>query len=55
MNWIKTKLLKWLIPDRQYYIQMDGFHSHFHSIFNDVVTGEIHYGEEITDEDSDGE
>ena len=51
---IKEKILKWLLPDKQYYIQAQGFHSCFHSIFNDVVTGEIH-GEEITDEDSDGE
>ncbi len=47
---IKEKILKWLLPDKQYYIQAQGFHSHFHSIFNDVVTGEIHYGEEETDE-----
>ena len=51
---IKEKILKWLLPDKQYYIQAQGFHSCFHSIFNDVVTGGIH-GEEITDEDGDGE
>ncbi len=51
---IKEKILKLLLPDKQYYIQAQGFHSCFHSIFNDVVTGEMHYGEEETDEIDNG-
>ena len=48
MNWIRSKLLRWLIPDKQYYIQAQGFHSHFHSIFNEI-TGDMPYEQESND------
>ena len=43
MNWIKEKLLRLLLPKKQFYIQAQGFHSCFHSVFNDIVTKEIPY------------
>ena len=38
---IRRKLLKWLIPEKQYYVQMGAFHSQFHSIFHEIIKGEI--------------
>ena len=35
--WLKGKLLKWLLGERQYYVQAKGLHSHFHSIFSDIM------------------
>jgi len=43
MNWLKRILLRWLIPDKQYYVQMGGFHSHFHSIFHTLTEGEQYF------------
>jgi len=48
--WIKRLLLKLLLPKKQYYIQAQGFHSHFHSVFNDVITGDMPYEQKVTDE-----
>ena len=50
LEWIQGKLLKWLIPDKQYYIQAQGFHSHFHSIFNEIITGDVPYEQENSNE-----
>jgi len=42
MNWIRKILLRWLLPDKQYYLQMGGFHSHFHSIFHTITEREAY-------------
>lgn len=53
ISWIQGKLLKWLLPDKQYFIQADGFHSHFHSVFHDITTKGIIDDTEVDNEDSD--
>lgn len=41
---IRTLLLKFLLPKKQYYIQADGMHSVFHDVFSDVMR--VDYGAE---------
>lgn len=47
INWIREKLLRLLLPKKQFYIQAQGFHSHFHSVFNDVITRDLPYEQEV--------
>ncbi len=51
---IKEKILKWLLPDKQYYIQAQGFHAHFNPVFHNVMSKEPIYGKEETDEVDNG-
>ena len=34
---IKERLLRWLLPKQQFYIQVGGFHSHFRPVFHSIA------------------
>jgi len=53
MNKIREKLLRLLLPKKQFYIQAQGFHAHFHPVFHSIV-GDVTYEQEEFNEVDNG-
>jgi hypothetical protein len=54
INWIREKLLGWLLPEEQFYIQ-GGFHSVFHPIIKSVFSTQMEDVDGFSGEDDNGE